>query len=125
MTPEKKQEVKLQHAQAKTQRMAILTAEGKARRKMQHSKNQEKFREAMTPEVKQEVKMRGAQAKTQLRKLQNRKDKGRFKKGINKKRYKPFTCSTESVHMLYWKRAHAQLECVHAHLKVCTCSTEA
>ena len=68
--------MKLQHAQAKTQRMAILTAEGKAQRKIQHSNDQEKFREAMTPEVKQEVKMRGAQAKTQLRKLQNRKDKG-------------------------------------------------
>ena len=92
---------------------------------MQHSKNQEKFREAMTPDVKQEAKMRGAQTKTQLMKLQNRKDKGRFKRGINKKSYKPFTCSTESVHMLYWKRARAQLECVHAHLKVCTCSTEA
>ena len=65
MTPEKKQELKLQHAQAKTQRMAILTSEGKARRKMQHSKDQEKFREAMTPEVKQEVKMRDALAKTQ------------------------------------------------------------
>ena len=76
MTPEDKLEVKLQHAQAKTQRMAILTSEGKARRKMQHSKDQEKFREAMTPEVKQEAKMRGAQTKTQLMKLQNRKDKG-------------------------------------------------
>ena len=55
----------MQHAQAKTQRMAILTAEDKARRKMQHSKGQEKFREAMTPEVKQEVKMQDALAKTQ------------------------------------------------------------
>ena len=38
MTPEEKQEVKLQHAQAKTQRITILTADEKARRKLQHSK---------------------------------------------------------------------------------------
>ena len=38
MTPEKKQEVKLQHAQAKTQRITILTADEKARRKLQHSR---------------------------------------------------------------------------------------
>ena len=35
MTPEDKQEVKLQHAQAKTQRITILTADEKARRKLQ------------------------------------------------------------------------------------------
>jgi len=38
MTPEEKQEVKLQHAQAKTQRITILTADEKARRKLQHSR---------------------------------------------------------------------------------------
>ena len=65
MTPEKKQEVKLQHAQAKTQRITILTAKEKARRKLQHSRGQENFREPMTPEVKQEVKKRYALAKTQ------------------------------------------------------------
>jgi len=36
MTPEEKQEVKLQHAQAKTQRITILTADEKAQRKLQH-----------------------------------------------------------------------------------------
>ena len=35
MTPEDKLEVKLQHAQAKTQRITILTADEKARRKLQ------------------------------------------------------------------------------------------
>ena len=45
--------------------MTILTAEEKAQRKVQHSRNQAEFREAVTPEVKQEVKMRDAQTKTQ------------------------------------------------------------
>ena len=45
MTPEEKQEVKLQHAQAKTQRITSLTAKERARRKMQHSRGQENFRE--------------------------------------------------------------------------------
>ena len=65
MTPEEKQEVKLQDAQAKTQRITILTADEKARRKLQHSRGYENFREPMTPEVKQEVKMQDALAKTQ------------------------------------------------------------
>ena len=65
MTPEEKEEVKLQHAQAKTQRITILTADEKTRRNLQHSRGQENFREPMTPEVKQEVKMRDALAKTQ------------------------------------------------------------
>ena len=65
MTPEEKQKVKLQHAQAKTQRITILIADKKARRNLQHSRGQENFREPMTPEVKQEVKKRYALAKTQ------------------------------------------------------------
>ena len=38
MKTEEKQAVKLQHAQAKTQRITILTADEKARRKLQHSR---------------------------------------------------------------------------------------
>ena len=67
------------YVQAKTQRMPLLTAEEKAQRKMQRSKTQEKFREALPLEKKKSVRVQHAKAQAECREAMTPEEKQEVK----------------------------------------------